>query len=109
MTSYIAAYDYVVPAARASIAKALVKKHNMSEKDAAKMLGVTQAAISKYVSSKYSQKIKDIEGRIDPNEIDGYVSKIVKGDDVQVGNCICHVCQMVNPFDCKIKEAAEAV
>ncbi len=109
MTSYIAAYDYIVPAARASIAKALVKKHKMSEKDAAKMLGVTQAAISKYVSSKYSQKIKEIESKIDSAAIDSYVAKVVKGDVEQVGNCICHVCQTVNPFDCKIKNTDEVL
>ncbi len=109
MASYIAAYDYVVPAARASIAKALVKKYKMSEKDAARMLGVTQAAISKYVSSKYSQKIKEIENTIDPAAIESYVAKVVKGDGEQVGNCICHVCQTVNPFDCKIKSADEVL
>lgn len=103
LTSYITAYDYVVPAARASIAKSLVKRHNMSEKEAAKLLGVTQAAVSKYVSSKYSDRIKEIEVRIDQDTLESYVLKAIEGKGEQVGKGICQVCQRVNPFDCKIR------
>ncbi len=103
LANYITAYYYIVPAARAKIAKALVNTYNMSEKDAAKLLGVTQAAVSKYVSEKYSAKIKEIEAKIDQAIVDNYVSKVIAGSEEQVGRCICSICQSIHRFDCMIK------
>ena len=42
----------VYPALRAMIADVLIKKYNYTQVEAAKKLGVTQAAISYYLSSK---------------------------------------------------------
>ncbi len=107
LSSYIEAYDYIVPAARASIAKALVNNHNMSEKDAARILGVTQAAISKYISNKYSEKIKEIELRIDSITVEKYISQIIDGNAKHMGECICKICQTLSPFDCRITDYKE--
>ena len=38
-----------VPAHRAHVAKRLIKEYNFSQKDTAKLIGVTQAAISNYL------------------------------------------------------------
>ena len=38
-----------VPALRALVAKRLIKEYNFSQKDTAKLIGVTQAAISNYL------------------------------------------------------------
>ena len=47
---------YVLPVFRALVAKELVNIHNLTQVDAAKKLGTTQAAISQYVTSKRAIK-----------------------------------------------------
>ena len=42
----------VLPTIRASIAKELVEKHGLSQKETAEILGVTTAAVSQYLSRK---------------------------------------------------------
>lgn len=46
----------VLPTMRASIARELVQKHGMKQKEAAEILGVTDAAVSQYLSEKRATK-----------------------------------------------------
>jgi len=50
---------YVLPALRANIAKLLLNK-KYTQKEIANILGVTQPAVSKYLSSKLDGKLKFI-------------------------------------------------
>ena len=43
---------YVLPVIRRELAMMLVKNHHMSQKEAANLLGVTDAAVSQYLSKK---------------------------------------------------------
>lgn len=53
---------YMLPALRSLIAKELIQKHGFSQVNAAKKLGITQAAISYYLYSKRGKKyLKSIE------------------------------------------------
>ena len=47
---------YVLPIFRSMLAKELVQKHHLSQTEAAKRLGTTQAAVSQYLSSKRAYK-----------------------------------------------------
>lgn len=47
---------YVVPVFRALVAKELVTNYHLTQTEAAKKLGTTQAAISQYVASKRAIK-----------------------------------------------------
>lgn len=47
---------YVLPIFRSMLAKELVQKYNLSQTEAAKKLGTTQAAVSQYLSSKRAYK-----------------------------------------------------
>jgi predicted transcriptional regulator len=47
---------YVLPVFRALVAKELVNTHHLTQSDAAKKIGTTQAAISLYVTSKRAIK-----------------------------------------------------
>jgi len=47
---------YVIPLFRSLLAKELVNMHHLTQKEAAKKLGTTQAAISQYVHSKRAVK-----------------------------------------------------
>ena len=50
---------YVLPIFRSMLAKELVQKYHLSQTDAAKKLGTTQAAVSQYLSSKRAYKGTD--------------------------------------------------
>ncbi len=53
------ASKYVLPAIRANVAK-MLSKSNYTQKKIANILGVTQPAVSKYLSDKYDGKLKFI-------------------------------------------------
>lgn len=48
----------VIPAIRALIVKRLVEEHGMTQQQAAKLLGVTQPAVSKYLHHKRGAAIR---------------------------------------------------
>jgi predicted transcriptional regulator len=48
----------VIPAIRALIVKRLVEEHGMTQQEAAKLLGVTQPAVSKYLHEKRGAAIQ---------------------------------------------------
>ncbi len=48
----------VIPAIRALVVKRLVEDHGMTQQEAAKLLGVTQPAVSKYLHEKRGAAIK---------------------------------------------------
>lgn len=48
----------VIPAIRALIVKRLVEEHGMTQQQAAKLLGVTQPAVSKYLHQKRGAAIR---------------------------------------------------
>jgi predicted transcriptional regulator len=50
---------YVLPIFRSMLAKELVQKYHLSQTEAAKKLGTTQAAVSQYLSSKRAYKGTD--------------------------------------------------
>ncbi len=103
-TMYEVATNEIVPAIRSYIAKEL-NRRGMSEEKIAQLLNVAQAAISKYINEKYSEKVKEIEKRIDGPMMDAYIKKIISGDKAYVSACICSVCQSLSSFDCAFSSA----
>ena len=51
----------LVPAVRVRVAKELYEKHDFNQQEIASKLGITQAAVSKYLTGKYTQEIKKLE------------------------------------------------
>lgn len=100
-----------VPAARAIIAHALVEKYHISEVEAAKRMGVAQAAISKYITGKYSKRLKEkmeeLGEKIDNNRqlVDSYIKNVAAGKDEHASACICSLCGMANDFSCSFSRA----
>lgn len=43
---------YLIPAIRRDLAKTLVKEHHFAQKDVAKLLGITESAVSQYLKGK---------------------------------------------------------
>ena len=48
---------YIIPAIRRELAKVLIKKHNLKQKEVAEILGTTESAISQYLHKKRAKEI----------------------------------------------------
>ncbi len=48
---------YILPAIRKELARVFVQRHNLSQKNAAKLLGLTEAAVSQYQHSKRAKEV----------------------------------------------------
>ena len=49
---------YLIPALRRELAKIFIKEYGLKQKNAAECLGITEAAISQYLTSKRGSEIK---------------------------------------------------
>ena len=101
VNGYERASKEVVPAIRLAIAKELKEKYNMTESHIAEILGVAQAAVSKYLNNKHSSPVGAMYKKIDTSKIDMYIDKIAKGDKLRLKLCICSICCSLNDFDCE--------
>ena len=101
VNGYQRASKEIVPAARLLIAKQLKERYNMSETDIAAVIGVAQAAVSKYLNGKYSKTVERISRELDTRDIDKYILAISKGDQKELKGCICSMCYSINRFGCK--------
>jgi predicted transcriptional regulator len=68
---------YIIPAVRRDLSKCLVRDHKISYDKVGRLLGVTKAAVSQYLSEKRASKIKlhPVIGR----GIDKSCKRIVRG------------------------------
>ena len=48
---------YILPAIRRELARIFIKEHKLSQKETAKLLGLTEAAISQYQHSKRAKEV----------------------------------------------------
>lgn len=49
---------YLIPALRRELARIFIEKYDLSQKKAAEVLGITEPAISQYLSSKRGNEVK---------------------------------------------------
>ena len=75
---------YLIPALRRELTNIFIKNHNLNQKETAKILGITEAAISQYLKSKRGQEIKF--SRKDSKEIEKAAEKIIKNNDSLMEN-----------------------
>ncbi len=85
----------LIPVIRAAMARVLVNEYNYSIYQAAKVLGVTPAAVSNYLASRRSRSsvVERIlrDGSIRSLIVE-YVGKVVRGE-VDVGDALCTLCK----------------
>lgn len=67
---------YLIPALRRELAKIFIKDYSFTQKKSAEILGITNAAISQYLSSKRGEKINFKEKEV--KEIKKSAEKIIK-------------------------------
>lgn len=92
----------ILPAIRRELSKTFVKEHNLTQKEIANLLGVTEAAVSQYLKSKRAKKItfnenvmKEIRKAAkeivkDKNNFVGEIQKICNYMDVKLIVCDIH-------------------
>ena len=108
ISDYERANEEIVPAARLLLIKELKKRYNMKEKDIADRLGIAQAAVSKYLNNKCSEKITRIASKIDAKYLDMYIAKVHEGGTIAADMYICSVCKALNDFGCKFANTPSA-
>ncbi|MDE1865632.1 MAG: hypothetical protein KGH94_03290 [Candidatus Micrarchaeota archaeon] len=93
-TNYEIAYSRVIPAFRRAVAREMHSHYHMKQVDIARRLGITQAAVSKYLSA----------GGYKENgyyrEIGDFIQASLKGDEVSGRQALCKACQAARKFDC---------
>ncbi|MBI2660366.1 transcriptional regulator [Candidatus Woesearchaeota archaeon] len=70
---------YILPAIRRELARIFIKEHKLSQKEAAKILGLTEAAISQYQHSKRAKEVVFSDAIV--AEIRKSADKILAGKD----------------------------
>ena len=48
---------YIIPALRRELAKGMIKNYNLTQKQVAEHMGITEAAVSQYLSSKRAKDV----------------------------------------------------
>lgn len=84
---------YFLPAVRANVVEKLYEK-KYTQKEIAMLLGISQAAVSKYLSKKYNTKIKKLKERKEvKSAADEFVEKLLKNKDTQIDfKSFCKIC-----------------
>ncbi len=97
---------YVIPAIRKELAKLLTRQHEMSYEQAGRILGISKAAVSQYLSNKRANKIKlnsNVKKEIvksakiivkDQKNALGEMQRILKY--IKDKKCLCDVCKKYN-------------
>jgi len=101
----------VIPAIRALVVKRLVEEHGMTQQEAAKLLGVTQPAVSKYLHEKRGAAIK-LGGIPKIDEATGEIADLIsthKARQVEVMSRIEEACRYVrkNRYMCDLHKKLE--
>ena len=100
-----------LPAMRAGVTKILSEKYNFTQADIASQLGLTQAAVSKYLSGDYSNEIKIVQKVSDIQKMAESTAHMIaekNASKLQVVNSICNSCQSVfgDKWHCEIRGLA---
>ena len=92
---------YLLPLIRKEFAKSLIKDHGLTQRKAAEKLGITEAAVSQYVSKKRGDlKITHAGIR---REIKESTKRIIEGDIQVMKAETCRICHLLRT-ECFYKE-----
>jgi len=101
----------VIPAIRALIVKRLVEDHGMTQQEAARLLGVTQPAVSKYLHEKRGAAIR-LTGIREIDQATTEIAEMVssqKAQPIEVMSRIEAACEYVrrNRYMCDLHKKLE--
>ncbi len=86
----------ILPAMRALVAKVLVKEYGLTQLEASKVLGVTQASINYYLTGKRGQKLLlELESIEEINHLARDIAKELMEDKGDPSGHLCKLCIML--------------
>jgi predicted transcriptional regulator len=83
----------ILPAIRKELAIALIKQNELTQKEVAEKLGLSEAAVSRYISGKRGRL--EITNEKTQKEIEKSAKQIFNGDEKTVINETCQVCKFL--------------
>ena len=91
------AVSAILPLIRAEIAKSLILDFNLTQIKAAKLLGLTQAAVSQYVTSKRGYRLKIDESSPGARSIKETAKELAEGklNEMELLNKLCDICHTI--------------
>ena len=93
-TNYEIAYSRIIPAFRRAVAREMSSHYHLKQAEIAERLGITQAAVSKYLSSK--------KNATESKEVASFIKASIKGDHDASRGALCRACQAERKFDCAL-------
>ncbi len=103
MLIYEEAANEIIPAIRSKLANLLIERYSLNEEKVAELLGVAQAAVSKYKSGKYSDKIKALERKLNNELAERYAKLIAESGKEKASEAVCALCQSYFSFKCGLR------
>ncbi len=86
----------ILPAMRALVAKVLVRDYGLTQLEASKVLGVTQASINYYLTGKRGQKLlSELESIDEINRLAKDMAKELMEDKGDPSSYLCKLCLML--------------
>jgi len=82
-----------LPAIRKELAKSMITNFGLNQKEAAKKLGLTPAAVCQYFSKKRGDRIQ-ITDRALKKEIDISAERIIQNNGKNITTEICRICRI---------------
>ena len=92
-TNYEIAYGRIIPAFRRAVAREMSNHYHMTQAEIARRLGITQAAVSKYLSSKKAA----LGSR---GDVTRFIEASIKNNHDASRGALCRACQTERKFDC---------
>ena len=83
---------YVLPGLRQELARNMINDNNLTQVQVAGKLGVTESAVSQYLSKKRGNLTTNKKIKTD---IKNSAERIVKGDDMTIVRELCRICDIV--------------
>ncbi|MFX0067461.1 MAG: transcriptional regulator [Promethearchaeota archaeon] len=90
----------ILPLIRAEIAKSLVLDFKLTQIKAAKLLGLTQAAVSQYVTSKRGYKLRIEKSSPAAQSIKETAKELAEGklSELELLNKLCEICHTIREY-----------
>ncbi len=84
-----------IPAFRATIARELIEKYGMSQAETAKCLGVSQPAVSQYLSSTRGTQAGILQHPKVSSEIKSFCRKVSENEGRNIALEFCNFCKLI--------------
>ncbi len=87
-----------LPAVRSIVTRELIDNHGLTQKEVARLLGLTQPAVSQYLKQSRGSKIKLLEKNPEVIEMIRDLTGIIKNEKVstlEITSNICSICKKI--------------